>query len=63
MLLSIMNNKYGGFARHRCQTLLRNLNNLIKLLEELLIYQGNFIELYPILSSSFCEKQLPLEYK
>jgi hypothetical protein len=33
MLLGIMNSKYGGFARHRCQGLLRNLNNLIKLLE------------------------------
>jgi len=63
MLLSVINSKYGGFARHRCQGLLRNLNALIKLLEELLIHQDNFIELYPIMSSSFCEKQLPNEYK
>jgi hypothetical protein len=63
MLLGVINSKYGGFVRHRCQGLLRNLNALIKLLEELLVHQNNFIELYPTMSSTFCEKQLPSEYK
>lgn len=63
LLLSVINSKYGGFARHRCQGLLRNLNALIKLLEELLVHQDNLTELYPIMSSTFCEKQLPLEFK
>lgn len=63
MLLAILNNKYGGFARARCNLLLRNLTSLIDLLEKVLVHQENFIELYPVLSSSFCEKQLPPEYK
>jgi hypothetical protein len=63
VLLTVLNSKYGGFARQRCNMLLRNLTSLIELLRRVLEHQEAFLELYPVLSSAFCEKQLPMEYK
>lgn len=33
LLLNIINNKYGTFMRNECNKYLRNMNNLVELLE------------------------------
>ena len=61
VLLNTLNHKYGTFARTSCMTYLKQMNSLIEMLELTLIHQEKFLDLYPILTSKYAEKQLSSE--
>jgi len=57
--MNIINHKYGTFARKECNKHIRNINSLAQLLGLAIEHQEKFLNLFPILTSKYAEKQLP----